>query len=154
MGFLWAHVCQIEAISQEYQLLSITVITVYTFRYWFVDFQLFIGEPLRISSFFYGKITLQKIILKVYFKDCNNLLLFFFFFYKIEGTNNVFYSNCGQFWVFKIVKFEFKVIVHYGLWKKKEKENCMVLSLLKLLEKPHQELNKRVRGEAFSRPAM
>ena len=29
-----------------------------------------------------------------------------------------FYSNWKQFQVFKIAKFEFKVIVHYGLWAK------------------------------------
>ena len=36
----------------------------------------------------------------------------------VAHTNvKVFYTNCKQFRVVEIVKFEFKVTIHYGLWK-------------------------------------
>ena len=40
------------------------------------------------------------------------------FFHKTIGSYHFFYSNWKQFQFFKIAKFEFKVTVHYGLWKK------------------------------------
>ena len=53
-----------------------------------------------------------------------------FFFHKTIGSNN--YSNWKQFQVFKIAKFEFKVTLHCGLWKKKtnkQKQNTQLWPL-------------------------